>query len=335
LGVNYPWLNYGHDFGQAAWPTGSWPYDGVNDPASKQRVEEDFAYLRSQNDHIVRWFLFADGRASPEFDDQGYVTGVDAFFYADLDTALSLACKYDLHLIVVLLDFLWLDDPQWVDGVQLGGHADVITDPAKRQSFLDNALGPLLERYRNDRRIVAWEVMNEPEWTMRGIPGGGTVGPTVSIAEMQSFVGDVVDYIHSHASQSVTLGSVRGQWLTYWQGRGLDFYQFHHYGDEGEQPPFVPYSNLGLDKPAILGEFPTASTAIAVTDYLSTTWDNGYAGALAWSLNAEDDASDFRGHVDEFASWSQAHDSDVNLPWLCGVYLPAVFNCYYPPPSLR
>ena len=335
LGVNYPWLYYGHDFGQAAWPTGSWAHDGVSDPGSKERVEEDLAYLRSKGVHVVRWFLFADGRASPEFDSQGYVTGFDSYFYDDLDTALGLACKYDLHLIPVLLDYLWLDDPRMVGDVQVGGHADVITDTAKRQSFLDNALVPLLERYGGDRRIIAWEVMNEPEWTMRGVPGAGTVGPTVSITEMQSFVGDVVSYVHDYASQDVTVGSAQGHWLSYWQGMGLDFYQFHYYDWMGQgQPPFVPCSSLGLDRPAILGEFPSRSTAITLTRYLSTTWSNDYAGALVWSLNGGDDSSGFDdpGPSDEFRHWSQAHDADVNIPWLCGTYLPLVLKDYEPPP---
>jgi hypothetical protein len=77
---------------------------------------------------------------------------------------------------------------------------------------------------------------------------------------------------------------------------------------------------------AILGEFPTKSTAVTVTRYLSTTWDNGYAGTLAWSLNGNDNASDFRGPSDEFWRWSQAHERDVNIPSLCKIYLPIILR---------
>ena len=328
LGINYPWLNYGHDFGVASWPTGSWSHDGVSQFNSKQQVDEHFAYLRSQGVHVVRWFVLTDGRASPEFNSEGAVTGFDSYFFNDLDTALSLACKHDLRLILVLLDYLWLDDGQIVNGVQLGGHSDIIIDATKRQSFLDNALRPLLERYGNDRRILAWEIINEPEWTMSGIPGAGTVGPTVPIAEMQSFVSDITDYIHQRTVQDVTIGSANGQWLLYWQGLGLDFYQFHHF-DHGENyPPFIPISNLNLDRPAVLGEFPTNTTQITTTRYLSAAWDNGYSGALAWSLNGDDQFSKFTspGSADELSSWSQIHDSEVNLPELCTTYLPTVIR---------
>ncbi|MFC2055566.1 cellulase family glycosylhydrolase, partial [Chloroflexota bacterium] len=293
LGLNYPWLNYGHDFGQAAWPGGLWSHDGMSNFESTSVVDQDFAMLKSKGAHVIRVFVFADGRASPEFDSQGNITGFDRFFFDDFDTILSLASLHDLYVIPVLLDFYWLDYPRRVGGVQLGGHADAITNTSKRQTFLDNALRPLLERYGNEYRIVAWEVINEPEWTSKGIPGGGTVGPTVTIAEMQAFVQDVINYTHRYASQPITIGSAKGQWLTYWLGLGLDFYQFHYYDSNELAPPFVPYSDLGLDKPAILGEFPTGSTAITVTHYLSATWENGYAGALAWSLNGDDRFSNF------------------------------------------
>ena len=72
---------------------------------------------------------------------------------------------------------------------------------------------------------------------------------------------------------------------------------------------------------------------MTVSHVLSAAWDNGYAGALAWSLNGSDSASNFEGHADEFASWSRSHDPDVNLPWLCGAYLPVIASEYYAPPS--
>lgn len=280
--------------------------------------------MRSNGVHVVRWFLFADGRASPEFNAQGYVTGFDEHFYTDFDAAMNLACEHDLHLVPVLLDYQWLNAPTVVNGVQLGGHADIITDTVKRQSFLDNALAPLLQRYGNDRRIIAWDVINEPEWKMSGIPGGGTIPPTVTTPEMQAFVNIAINYIHSIASQDVTLGSAQGMWLSYWQNTALDFYQFHHFPWMGYQSPFVPYSSLGLDKPAILGEFQTTAT-ISVTDYLSAAWNNGYAGALGWSLNGQDSTSNFRDPAisEAFRTWSQLHTSAVNIPGLCvSVYLP-------------
>ncbi len=323
LGVNYPWLHYGDDFGQAAWPGGAWTHEGMSAAASTLAVRDDFAFLQQQGVRTVRVFVFADGRASPEFDGAGNVTGFDSFFYADFDALITLASEYDLYLMPVLLDFYWLDNPQTVNGVQLGGHADVVADAAKRQSFMDNALRPLLQRYGSTGRISAWEVMNEPEWMMSGVPGSG--GSAVTIAEMQAFVGEVVTYVHQYAAQPVTVGSARSQWLAYWQELGLDFYEFHYYDSIGAAAPFSPYTTLGLDKPAVLGEFPTASTANTVTTYLTTTWQNGYAGALAWSLNAADPYSAFRSVADEFKSWAQSHNTEATISnSTCTEYLPLI-----------
>jgi len=166
LGINYPWLNYGHDFGTTAWG-----HDGVSSEQSRSTIEDDFSHLQDQGVHVIRWFLFADGRASPEFDGTGKVTGFDEYFYKDLDTALEIAAKHDMYLILVLFDFHLADKAQDSSGVPLGGHSQLITDMEKQQSFLDNALKPLLETYKDNKNILAWEVMNEPEGAMN-ISGG-------------------------------------------------------------------------------------------------------------------------------------------------------------------
>jgi len=308
LGVNYPWLNYGHDFGTTAWG-----HDGVSSNKSMEQVDADFAYLKGQGVHIVRWFLFGDGRAAPEFNAKGEVTGFDEFFYPDLDAALALAQKHDIYLILVLFDFHLADKAKEVNGVQLGGRSQIITDPRKRQSFLEKALKSLLERYGKNRSIIALEVMNEPEGAM-AIPGGGWVSEPVSAVAMQAFVNEVVTYIHTHSHQYATVGSASRGGLSYWTNSTLDFYQYHYYDNiESQYPLDYPYVNLSLDKPCIVGEFPTKNTMLPTKQYLDTIWKNGYAGSLAWSYRAQDDSSDFEGVVNEFTPWSLAHEADAHI----------------------
>ena len=57
LGVNYPWLGYGQDFGETA--DG---HIGVSTPQAKQTIEEDFARIHDCGAVVVRWFVFSDGR---------------------------------------------------------------------------------------------------------------------------------------------------------------------------------------------------------------------------------------------------------------------------------
>ncbi len=306
LGVNYPWLNYGHDFGTTAWG-----HDGISSDKSKGKIDSDFAFLKSNGVYVVRWFLFGDGRASPEFDADGNVVGLDKYFFPDLDAALAIAQKYDIYLILVLFDFHIADKAKTVDGVQVGGHSRLITDGDKRKSFLENSLKPLLDKYGQHSNIIAWEVINEPEGAM-AIPGGQWVEESVPTAAMQMFVREVADYVHAFSSHYVTVGSASRQWVNLWIGNKLDFYQFHYYDKMESQYPFdYPYASLSLDKPCIVGEFPTSNTKWTMSQYLDTIWKNGYAGALTWSLRASDEASEFRSVASEFAVWSKAHENSV------------------------
>jgi hypothetical protein len=295
LGLNYPWYNYGHDFGTTAWG-----HDGVSDEKSRADIEADFADMHRHGVPVARWFLWADGRASPEFDADGYVTGFDEYFYDDLDTALEISDKYDIDLILVLFDFYWFEPPTIENGVQLFGHAETISDLSKRQSLLDNALLPLLKRYSDHPRILAWEVINEPEGAM-DIAEGNWVGDAIPAATMQEFVNQVADLIHTEATQPVTLGSASRHTLKYWTTSNLDFYQFHYYGQE----PLIPITELGVDKPVIIGEFPTENGQYSMAKYLDVIHGNGYASAFPWSYRAEDEASQFDSVA--YCEWSQIH----------------------------
>jgi hypothetical protein len=309
LGVNYPWLNYGHDFGTTAWG-----HDGVSAEASKKQIDEDFARLKKHGARAVRWFVFGDGRASPEFSPDGYVTGFDQHFYADLEAALAIAQKHDVYLILVLLDFHLADEAKQVNGVQTGGRSEMITDAKKRQSFLDKALKPLLERCGEHPNIFAWEVINEPEGAM-DVPGGGWVQRPIGTAEMQAFVRDVAKSVHTHSFHYVTLGSASRRWLNQWKDVGLDFYQYHYYEKmEGEYPLDYPCADLRLDKPCIIGEFPTKGSQRTMTQYLDTIHQNGYAGALAWSLRAEDEVSEFEAVSADFTAWAEADEVQIASP---------------------
>jgi len=308
LGVNYPWFNCGHDFGAT-----NWGHNGVSSATSLSKVEADFADMQARGVHVVRWFVFADGRASPEFGADDWVSGLDQYVYPDLDAAVAIAEQHDIHLILVLFDYHLLDSARFDKGVQMGGHARVVSDNPRRQVLLDRAVKPLLKRYGKRRGILAWDVINEPEWAM-DIPSGGHTGQPVSAPAMQSFVRAVVDCIHAYTSQYATVGSASRGWLGYWTRMNLDFYQFHYYDLVNFWYPLnYPALLLGLDRPCIVGEFPTKNSWSSMRKYLDTIWRNGYAGALAWSYRAGDSYSDFAGSAREFQDWSQSHQSEVKI----------------------
>ncbi|MBI5209818.1 MAG: cellulase family glycosylhydrolase [Elusimicrobia bacterium] len=302
-GVNYPWLNYGWDFGRNAWG-----HRGMSAPESRAKVSADFAFLKSKGVKVVRVFLLCDGRASPEFDERGRVTGFDDMFYPDVDALLAVARENDLRLVLVILNFELLNKAAWSGGVQLGGRAAVVADPAVAESFFQNALGPLLDRYGGDPAILAWEVMNEPE--MRTGRQGIVIRSykAVEPASMQAFAGRVAAEVHARTGHLVTLGSLGRSNVRTWKDVGLDFYQYHYYDyQEPSQPLDVRYRDLGLDKPCVLGEFPTKRSLRGIETYLDTMRDNGFSGAWAWSLRASDAYSGFEGVADRFHGWVKSH----------------------------
>ena len=241
---------------------------------------------------LVRFFIFCDGRAAPAFAPDGSVSGLDSVFYRDFDVLVGAAERHGVFLVPVLLDFGWCAYPTTVSGVQLGGHADVIRDAGKRQSFLERALKPLLERYGRHPAIFAWDVCNEPERIIDEIPEAFRRNhDVVSLADMRAFVQSCAAYVHRlTATQLLTVGSARRKWLQLWTGSDLDFYQFHWYDDfQSEEPfPWRSYDELGLDKPCLIGEVPTDNTSFTLQDFIAAAEAGGYSGVLFWSYGARD-----------------------------------------------
>jgi hypothetical protein len=132
-GINYPWTafdgraNYGCDFGRNKWNS----HTGVSMHA--QEVGADFEVMRAAHIDVARWFVFTDGRAGVCWNSDGEATGLDAEFYADMDAALTIASSCGMRLCLVLLDFLWFDDPQ---------RRLNLLDRASRSAFLDRVLDP-------------------------------------------------------------------------------------------------------------------------------------------------------------------------------------------------
>jgi hypothetical protein len=181
-------------------------------------VERDFADLRSVLDRwcserAARVFVFANGAAAPSFAPNGEVIGLDENFFQDFDALLNAARQSNIFLMPVLLDFYWCDTLKIESGVQVGGRSEIIRDQNKRQTFLDRALGPLIERYRNEPRIIAWDLINEPEWAMQEVPKDFQVGDPVLVSQMQDFVRQCAEVIHSRSLHPVTVGSARRKWL--------------------------------------------------------------------------------------------------------------------------
>lgn len=313
FGVNYPYHRYGNDFGGNAW--GAY---GVGDPNTNAAVEADFARLDALGVRTVRWFVFADGRAGMRFDAAGMPIGLDEYVFRDMDAMLAIAQRHNISLTLVLLDFRFQFAPRLENGVQLGGHGAILANPDGQQALVERVFIPLFQRYAAHPAILAWEVMNEPEWTLTDAGRvDREIGTPLPLATMRAFVGLTVAAIHEHARTYATVGSANVKWARNWVGLNLDFYQAHYYDW------MKPYSTdnvfamradqLGLDRPIVIGEFPAnRSNTADLRGYLDTWYGNGFAGAWLWSFRGDE----MWGSPDQeiMRRWAQEHAEAITIP---------------------
>ena len=285
IGANLPWVGYGTDIGASAW----YPLGGLSaQPPAADRLDRTFAMLAEDNVTVVRTFLLCDARSGVRFDDDGIPLGVDDAVFPDMDVLLDAARRHQVRLLPVLFDFHLCAAPHVVEGVQLGGRSYLLVDRVARRALIDLVVRPLVERYRDDDAIAAWDVMNEPEWCLAG-------GPlrrrrAVPFDTLQDFLGDAVQCVRGAAPQPVTIGCAKARGLDLVRPLGLDFYQVHWYEKFGWPALEQPVYELGLgDRPVILGEFPGRSGS--VPRILEAAERAGYCAALVWSILAEDDQS--------------------------------------------
>jgi len=303
VGVNYPWRHYGQDFG-----TSAWGHRGFS--SAPLEVQADFERIRSAFEPwptvVVRVFIFADGRCSPEFGDSGEVVGFDDFFYPDFDAMLEAATRSDVRLIPALLDFHWCYPAGEVNGVKIAGRSNVICDPELRASFLERALTPLLERYDAHPSIFAWEVINEPEWALKlGLLRRWSKAK-VDPAHVRVFIRECAELIHRKTAQRVTVGSARPNWVRLWTDAGLDFHQCHWYlGWLRMILTRLRGSPARQEAGCLIGEAPSAGARTSPIEYLRKAQAQGYTGLLFWSFRAADRYTNFDNVAAALSAWKE------------------------------
>jgi hypothetical protein len=330
VGINYPWIDYGWDFGDppSAWVAAE-DRPGWREKKNKQ-IEEDFGLFAEQGISAVRWFLMGDGlnygmaEFAPRETAKGWrfdpLPAGDPFYSRladDFEFVLQICRSNSLKLFPSLIDFSWCrqgtpiaDSP----GIIKGGRCDVVRDPEKRRAFFDRILDPLLGlsmRYRDS--IYAWELINEPEWVVRNFRPWWRQGRDckVSRKEMREFITEGLHRVNAwelDTGGSAFRSSIGfGHWesLDAWDAEnlGITLRQFHYYAQQNRELPCFAGAS---DRPCVVGEFATAAGKDwpdlkilnqdqTVTNRLRCIENKRYPACFLWSARAMDPATRWTG----------------------------------------
>jgi len=285
-GANLPWLRYGGDFGVNAWS----PDGGVGKAENRKALRRIFRELRERGTKTIRWFLLCDGRAGIRFTKAGTPIGPDPYLFTDIDAALEIAAECKMQIIFVLLDFLWFGTAALINGAQVRGRGNVISSAFKQRALRRRVLKPLLTRYGRSPAVLAWDIVNEPEWATRGC-AGASEGALPYLA-MRRFIRKTARLVHRCTGQLATVGLANAAGLPLVKETGLDFYQVHWYDRwDAAAPLDRPVAEWNLDRPLLLGEFPTRNSARLPEAIVDVSRQSGYCGALAWSVMGTDRSS--------------------------------------------
>lgn len=263
LGANMPWYNWGSDFGRGS-------NGGVT--GTRASIGQGLARLKDAGVKNVRWWMFP---GDPwQIKNGTSPTAVNQTVYQDIDAALALAEQYDVYYTFTLFSAATDIPRSWM------------TDTNQRNQLIQN-LQPLFNRYKDNKRIIAWQVFNEPEWQI--------YNNQVTEQEVVSFATAVNTAIKSSTNRwLVTIGSAMLDSLQMWKNSNLDFYTAHWYDYMNSggwcatcNTVTQTRSRFGLDnKPIVIGESYLGVDVNANTR-LTQLMNNGYAGVLGWSLFGE------------------------------------------------
>ncbi|XP_046463073.1 mannan endo-1,4-beta-mannosidase-like isoform X1 [Daphnia pulex] len=306
-GANIAWYSYGYDFG-----------NGVYQSDVKETLETWLTMIANSGGNSVRQWVHVEGQNTPAYDSNGYVTGPDrtGTIIDDMRSFLDFAQSQNILVIFVLWNGAVLENQNTIN---------LFYDDAKLQSYIDNALKPMVAALGDHPALAAWEIMNEPEGaillnqasdnpcfdtTPLANTDASWTGLTIPMENNLKFVNWQTHAIKEANSASlVTLGSwsEHAQSDAYEQSRNyytdacllaaggrslgtLDFYQFHTYTYTGQWDPSEPFkvtaTSYKLDKPLVIGEFATVCGGPESSPTLfQYSYDNGYQGVWSWSYN--------------------------------------------------
>jgi hypothetical protein len=327
-GANVAWINFAHDIGNPDAPT---------DTAYFRKI---FREIHDNGGNSMRLWLHTNGTATPEFSGN-LVTGPGNRAISDLKSICDIAYNNDIGLILCL----WSFDMQRIkDGGLpadiLARNKNILTTDDGLNSYIENALIPMVDSLKEHPGIIAWEIFNEPEGMTE--VGNWDITQHVSQQNVMKFINKCAGAIHrTDTTAKVTNGAwsffaasdADGGTNYYSDARLiaaggdtagiLDLYTVHYYDWDDTSPFLQPYSHWNLDKPLVIAEFFTNCKYCGTNNENNKTlYEYGYAGAMGWQYIEDQYRT---GILNELQRTFDLYGNDImpNDPHL--PYLPSAF----------
>eukprot|EP00727_Mastigamoeba_balamuthi_P010041 m51a1_g566 putative non-processive endoglucanase (941) ;mRNA; f:505074-510552 len=197
--------------------------------------------------------------------------------YVDhIEEGVNYAKSIGLLVYPALMSFDW--------GRGQRGHTEIFTDPAARQSWIDNAVAPIVERLKGNAGVFGWDLMNEPEWIVDSTDGGDRCDDCarLRLADLKAFLNSEMATIRGKgAKQPISLGSASLKYLTQkrlWNDLDLDFWDFHWYSWATQWfNPLLQEASKAIvpSKPVIIGEVMPDPSQDSVLSNSANRWCDG------------------------------------------------------------
>ncbi len=305
------------------------------DVTDKAYFEQVMDSITLNGGNSLRWWLHTNGSVSPIFNSDGDVTGIDDANIEAMKQVLDMAFDREIVISMCLWSFDMLQD----QGQNRAHTRGILEDAVKTQTYIDNALIPILEKIGDHPAIMTWEIFNEPEGMVAGL--GGWADQTTDMLSIQRFINLTSGAIHRAIPTAlVSNGSWSFKAMTDIEGNKnyysdsellaagndadgyLDFYQIHYYAEHFSNsfsPFHRPASHWGLDKPIVIGEFRSSGIEGTADPHLTTqqayerAMVYGYAGAMSWSWT-DTPISDFTETMGvALSSLNDAYASEIDI----------------------
>ncbi len=260
--------------------------------------KDHFRTIAAAGGNSARIWLHTGATSTPVIENSGIVTGLsrdltDAQVVGQLKEILDAAWDEGILVTFNLFSFNMV-----CDAYQPMAAKRMLE--TQLQTYIDNALTPMVSGVKDHPAMFAWDIFNEAE----GMSQANYFCPsteTVSTETAQRVVNQIAAAVHRLDPNVKVTTSVHTDLFDRYSntvltalpnahpGGILDFYALHWFNTGWQVSPFeTPAATFKADRPVMAGEYDVEDTGTngpSADKSLKLLLDNGYEGGWPWSLS--------------------------------------------------